>query len=66
MIDYEIGPDGVVSTKNINSSPSSDYLVEQVNERFASSAPPMAPLIRDGVARKSAKRQILVFTKEKN
>lgn len=66
MIDYEIGTDGVVSTKTITSSPSNDYLVDQINERFASSAPLMAPLIRDGVPRKSAKRQIIVFTKEKN
>jgi len=49
LVDYEIGVDGTISTKNISCSPSNDYLAEQVNERFASSAPQLAPLIRDGV-----------------
>jgi hypothetical protein len=66
MLDYEIGTDGVVSTKNITCTPSNEYLVEQIKERMMPNAPQLAPLIRDGVPRKSGKRQVLVFTKEKN
>jgi hypothetical protein len=66
MLDYEIGIDGVVSTKNITCTPSNEYLVEQIKERMMPNAPQLAPLVRDGVPRKSGKRQLLVFTKEKN
>lgn len=66
MLDYEIGTDGVVVVKTISVSPGNDYLSVLVKEKMASLAPRMAPLIRDGVARKSVKRQLFVFTKEKN
>jgi hypothetical protein len=65
MLDYEIGTDGVVSAKNITCTPSNEYLVEQIKERMMPNAPLLAPLVRDGVPRKSGKRQVLVFTKEK-
>lgn len=66
MIDYEIGTDGAITTKNVTCTPGSDYLVEQIKERMMPNAPRLAPLIREGVARKSVKRQMIVFTKEKN
>jgi len=66
MIDYEIGTDGVITTKNVTCTPGSDYLVEQVKENMMPNAPHLVPLVRDGVARKSVKRQMIVFTKEKN
>ena len=66
MIDYEIGTDGVVTTKNVTCTPGSDYLVDQVRENMMPNTPHLAPLVRDGVARKSVKRQMIVFTKEKN
>ncbi len=66
MIDYEIGTDGIVTTKNVTCTPSSDYLVEQVKENMMPNSPHLAPLVREGVARKSVKRQMIVFTKEKN
>jgi hypothetical protein len=66
MIEYEIGTDGVVTTKNVTSTPSNDFLVEQVKERMMANAPQLAPMIRDGVPRKSSRRQVFNFTKEKN
>jgi hypothetical protein len=66
MLDYEIGTDGVVSTKSISCMPENGYLVEQINERMMPNAPQLAPLIRNGVPVKSTKRQMIVFTKEKN
>ena len=66
MLDYEIGTDGVVSTKNITCMPENEYLVDQVKERMMPNAPHLAPLIRNGVAVKSGKRQMIVLTKEKN
>lgn len=66
ILDYEIGTDGAVNTKNINCSPSNEYLVDQIKERMMPNAPLLAPLVRDGVPRKSSKRQVMVFEKEKN
>lgn len=66
MIDYEIGTDGVVATKNISCSPANEYLTEQIRERMMPDAPLLAPLVRDGMPRKSVKRQVLIFTKDKN
>ena len=66
LIEYEIGPDGVVTTTNITSTPSSEYLVDQVREKMMANAPQLAPLIRNGKPTKSLKKQLLVFTKEKN
>lgn len=66
MIEYEIGTDGVVTTKNVTCTPENNYLVEQVKEKMMANTPQLAPLIRDGVARKSSRRQVINFTKEKN
>lgn len=66
LIEYEIGTDGVVTTKNITSTPSSDYLVEQIKEVMMPNAPQLAPLIRNGKAVKISRRQLLTFTKERN
>lgn len=66
MIEYEIGTDGVVTTKNVTCTPSNEYLVQQIKEKMIPSAPRLAPLIRDGIPRKSLKRQVIVFDKEKN
>ena len=65
-LEYEIGIDGVVSTKNIICDPKSETLVNLINERMMPNAPQLAPQIVNGAPRKSSKRQILVFVKEKN
>jgi len=66
MLDYEIGTDGVVTTINISCIPENSYLVDQIKERMMPNAPLLAPLVRDGIPRKSKRRQMLVFEKEKN
>ena len=65
-LEYEIGTDGVVSTKNIICDPKSEALINLINERMMANAPQLAPQVVNGVPRKSSKRQILVFVKEKN
>ena len=65
-LEYEIGTDGVVSMKNLICDPKSETLIELINERMMPNAPQLAPQIVNGAPRKSSKRQILIFTKEKN
>jgi hypothetical protein len=65
-LDYEIGTDGVVSMKSLLCDPKSETLIELINERMMPNAPQLAPQIVNGAPRKSSKRQILIFTKEKN
>jgi hypothetical protein len=65
-LEYEIGTDGVVSTKNIICDPKSEALINLINERMMANAPQLAPQVVNGAPRKSSKRQILVFMKEKN
>jgi len=65
-LEYEIGTDGAVSTKNILCDPKSESLVELIKERMMPNAPLLAPQIVNGAPRKSSKRQILIFVKEKN
>ena len=65
-LEYEIGTDGVVYTKNIICDPKSEALIDLINERMMANAPQLAPQIVNGAPRKSSKRQILVFMKEKN
>ena len=65
-LEYEIGTDGIVATKNIICDPKSEALINLINERMMANAPQLAPQIVNGAPRKSSKRQILVFVKEKN
>ena len=65
-LEYEIGTDGVVSTKNIICDPKSEALVALIQERMMPNAPQLAPQIVNGAPKKSSKRQILVFMKDKN
>ena len=65
-LEYEIATDGVVSTKNIICDPKSEGLINLINEGMMANAPQLAPQIINGAPRKSSKRQILVFVKEKN
>ena len=65
-LEYEIGTDGVVSTKNIICDPKSEALIDLINQRMMANAPQLAPQIVNGAPRKSSKRQVLVFMKEKN
>jgi len=65
-LEYEIGTDGIVTTKNIICDPKSEQLTELIRERMMSNAPKLAPQIVNGVPRKSNKRQVLIFVKEKN
>ena len=66
MIDYEIGTDGMVTTKKISAIPENDFLAEQVRDKMMANAPQLAAMISNGVPRKSTKRQTLFFTKDKN
>jgi len=65
-LEYEIGTDGVVSTKNIICDPKSETLVELIRDRMMPNAPQLAPQIVNGTPKKSSRRQILVFSKDKN
>ena len=65
-LEYEIGTDGVVSTKNIICDPKSESLENLISERMMANAPQLAPQVVNGAPRKSNKRQVLVFVKEKN
>lgn len=65
-LEYEIGTDGVVTTKNIICDPKSETLANMIQETMMSNAPKLAPQVVNGAPRKSSKRQILIFTKEKN
>jgi len=65
-LEYEIGTDGVVSTKNIICDPKSEALIDLINEKMMANAPQLAPQVVNGVPKKSSKRQILIFVKEKN
>ena len=65
-LEYEIGTDGIVSSKSIICDPKSEALIQLIQERMMPNAPQLAPQIVNGAPRKSSKRQILIFTKEKN
>jgi hypothetical protein len=65
-LEYEIGTDGVVSTKNVICDPKSEALIDLINEKMMANAPQLAPQVVNGVPKKSSKRQILIFVKEKN
>ena len=65
-LEYEIGTDGAVSTKNIICDPKSEALIELIKERMMTNAPQLAPQIVNGAPKKSSRRQVLVFSKEKN
>ena len=66
MIQYEIGIDGIVTTKTITCTPSNETIVELITEQMMPNAPQLAPLVRDGVPRTSARRQMINLVKEKN
>jgi hypothetical protein len=65
-LDYEIGTDGVVGMKSLLCDPKSETLIELINEKMMTNAPQLAPQIVNGAPKKSSKRSILIFTKEKN
>ena len=65
-LEYEIGTDGVVSAKNIICDPKSETLVELIRDRMMPNAPQLAPQIVNGTPKKTSRRQILIFSKEKN
>lgn len=65
-LEYEIGTDGVVTAKNIICDPKSEGLIALIQERMMPNAPQLAPQIVNGAPKKSSRRQVLVFTKEKN
>ena len=65
-LEYEIDVDGKVSTKNIICDPKSEAVIDLINTKMMANAPQLAPQIVNGAPKKSSKRQILVFMKEKN
>jgi hypothetical protein len=65
-LEYEIGTDGAVAVKNVLCDPKNEILVDHIKERMMPAAPQLAPQIVNGAPRKSSRRQVIVFTKEKN
>lgn len=65
-LEYEIGIDGAVSTKNIICDPKNEILTDYIRDTMMSRAPQLAPQVVNGAPRKSSRRQVLVFVKEKN
>ncbi|MBS1919298.1 MAG: hypothetical protein JST17_03490 [Bacteroidetes bacterium] len=65
-IDYAIETDGSVSTVNIICVPENSYLVEQVKIRMMANTPQLNPvLMSNGKPRKTLKKQVLTFVKDK-
>lgn len=65
-IDYAIETDGNVSTVNIICVPDNSYLVEQIKVRMMANAPQLSPtLMSNGKPRRTLKKEVLTFTKEK-
>lgn len=65
-IDYAIETDGSVSTVNIICVPENSYLVEQVKVRMLANTPQLHPvLMSNGKPRKTLKKQVLTFVKDK-
>lgn len=65
-LEYEIGTDGAVSTKNIICDPKNEILVDHIRNQMMANPPQLAPQIVNGTPKKSSKRQVLIFIKEKN
>jgi len=64
FIEYEIGTDGVVTTRSVTCSPENSFLVDQINKRMMINAPQLMPLPGvGGKPRKAVKKQALTFTK---
>lgn len=65
-LEYEIGTDGAVTTKNIICDPKNEILVDYIRDQMMANPPQLAPQIVNGAPKKSSKRQVLIFLKEKN
>lgn len=66
-IDYAIETDGSVSTVNIICIPENPYLVEQVKTRMMANTPQLNPvLMSNGKPRRTLKKQVLTFVKDKD
>jgi hypothetical protein len=66
-IDYAIETDGSVSTVNIVCIPENSYLVEQIKTRMMANTPQLNPvLMSNGKPRKTLKKQVLTFVKDKD
>lgn len=66
-IDCMIETDGSVTTSNIICVPENSYLVEQVKVRMMTNTPQLNPvLMSNGKPRKTLKKQVLTFVKEKD
>lgn len=66
LLEYEIGADGIVTTKNVTSTPSNSFLEQEIRDKMMANAPKLAPQLANGVPRKTSRRQVIVFTKDKN
>lgn len=65
-IEYEINIDGTVATKNVICDPRNEILTAYIRDQMMASPPQLAPQIVNGAPKKSSKRQVLIFIKEKN
>jgi hypothetical protein len=66
-IDCMIETDGSVTTSNIICIPENSYLVEQVKARMMANTPQLNPvLMSNGKPRKTLKKQVLTFVKDKD
>ena len=63
LIEYEIGPDGQITTNNVSCSPENSFLQQTVKERLTLTAPQMNPLLSNGKPRKVTKKYTLTLSK---
>lgn len=64
LIVYEIDLDGSINVNTISTSPSSDFLEEQIRNRMTLTAPTLTPLLNQyGKPRKAIKRQTITLSK---
>ncbi|HEX7846142.1 MAG TPA: hypothetical protein VF476_10115 [Chitinophagaceae bacterium] len=67
LVDYEIGIDGVVAVNNVSVDPSNSFLEGQIKERIIQGAPKLTPsLLSNGKPRKTLKKQMLTYAKDKD
>ena len=67
LVDYEIGIDGVVFVINVATEPSNSFMEGQIKERIMQGAPKLQPaLLSNGKPRKSNKKQMLSYSKDKD
>ncbi|MCR6719050.1 MAG: hypothetical protein NVV59_01920 [Chitinophagaceae bacterium] len=64
LLVYEIDLDGSININTVSTSPSNDFLEQQIKNRMTLTAPTLTPLLNQfGKPRKAIKRQTITLTK---